>query len=268
MNIIFSVIYAIFLAFIIDSVVYFILPDKKVYVDSSNIKNELNYKRFNIYYAYKEVKIKKVKPKPKITHNEYPFLQNITLQAILKIDKFSGYVIINQKGKSDSIFLNVGDSYKGFKLVELYDNYALFEKSNKKYKLELNKKVKFNYINASFDKKDDKILDKGDYKSIDKSLINSYIHNPRKIWSNISINEYRKNGKIIGFKVYNVKRGSDFEKIGLKAGDIIIKVNNIKLNSIKSAFDIYNKVKNGSLSSINLIILRNNQEMELEYEIE
>lgn len=275
MNIIFSLIYTIFFAFLIDSVIFFILPNKNIFIDKNEINQRLDYKRFNLIQAFKkELVVKKTKPKPKPVIKEYPFLQNITLKAIFKITQKNGYIMISQKGKIETILLNVGDDFKGFRLTKLYDDYVIFIKNNKNYKLELNKnkKVDFNIVTANTDKtntkQDNKIVDNDDYKSVRRDLINSYIKNPKKIWSNISINEYRKNGKIIGFKVYGVKRGSVFEKLGLKRGDIIIKVNNIELNSIKSAFDIYNKVKNKEVTSLSLIVLRNNNEMELDYEIE
>jgi len=275
LNIIFSLIYTIFFAFLIDSVIFFILPNKNIFIDKNEINQRLDYKRFNLIQAFKkELVVKKTKPKPKPVIKEYPFLQNITLKAIFKITQKNGYIMISQKGKIETILLNVGDDFKGFRLTKLYDDYVIFIKNNKNYKLELNKnkKVDFNIVTANTDKtntkQDNKIVDNDDYKSVRRDLINSYIKNPKKIWSNISINEYRKNGKIIGFKVYGVKRGSVFEKLGLKRGDIIIKVNNIELNSIKSAFDIYNKVKNKEVTSLSLIVLRNNNEMELDYEIE
>ena len=86
-----------------------------------------------------------------------------------------------------------------------------------------------------------------------------------KIWNNIEIIEI-KNGEIIdGFKINRVNKDSVFSKIGLKEGDIIKMVNNSVLSSYADAFKIYNNMENSKY--INMQILRNNEVMELNYEI-
>ena len=56
-----------------------------------------------------------------------------------------------------------------------------------------------------------------------------------------------------------------FDNLGLKTGDIITKVNNVKLNNYSKAFKIYKNMRN--IKHLNIEILRNNRRMELNYEI-
>ncbi len=53
---------------------------------------------------------------------------------------------------------------------------------------------------------------------IERKLLSSYTNDVDKIWKNIGIEEHKSGGKLDGFKVNFVKKGSVFEKLGLKRG--------------------------------------------------
>lgn len=98
-----------------------------------------------------------------------------------------------------------------------------------------------------------------------KKILNSYSQNIEKTWKDIGIEEYRVNGQLKGFKINFIKKGSDFEELGLKKGDIIQSVNGVELTSYKSAYTFYGTMDN--ISELTLGIKRDNQDMELEYDI-
>ncbi len=54
-------------------------------------------------------------------------------------------------------------------------------------------------------------------------------------------------------------------RLGIQKGDIIIKANNIELKSYKDALNLYGKIND--LDTIQIVILRNNQEKEIVYDI-
>ena len=62
-----------------------------------------------------------------------------------------------------------------------------------------------------------------------------------------------------------VVRGSKMAALGLQKNDVIIRANNIELTSLKSVTDLYANMKN--INAIEIVVLRNNQEKELVYEI-
>lgn len=73
----------------------------------------------------------------------------------------------------------------------------------------------------------------------------------------------RKEG---GFLVRKLKKGSLYEQLGLKQGDIIKSVNGEPLNSIQDAMTQYSKL--GTLSQIQLEITRNGQSEMLSFNLE
>ena len=97
--------------------------------------------------------------------------------------------------------------------------------------------------------------------------IKKYIKDFDSIWKSIAIKEtLDENKKINGFKIISIAKNSAFDKLGLKKGDIIKKVNNTVLKSYADAFKIYNKI--GKINNLQITILRKNEEMEINYEID
>ncbi len=86
-----------------------------------------------------------------------------------------------------------------------------------------------------------------------------------KVWKDINIKDIRKNGRIEGFKIYSLNKNSVFGKLGLKQNDVIKSVNGIEIRSYADAFNLYNEIK--KLEYLNLEVLRNNEIVELDYEI-
>jgi len=78
-------------------------------------------------------------------------------------------------------------------------------------------------------------------------------------------NVEQKDGKIDGFKINRIANKSIFKELGLRKGDIIKGVNNIILKSYADAFKLYKNIN--KIDNLNFTILRDNQIMEMEYDI-
>ena len=109
------------------------------------------------------------------------------------------------------------------------------------------------------------VVDAGDHKIIDKSLIDHYAANMDDIYKNIGIKEIKKGGKIEGFSISFVRKGSPFAKLGVKRGDVIKSINGQKIDSYNAAFGVYKNISN--IDNLTLVIQRGKEEMELEYEV-
>ncbi|HHH72909.1 MAG TPA: PDZ domain-containing protein, partial [Sulfuricurvum sp.] len=100
---------------------------------------------------------------------------------------------------------------------------------------------------------------------VKRNEIRHYAKNYDEIWKSVKIKEIIKDKRLQGFKVDWVKKGSIFEKVGLRKDDIIIGANNKKFKSLSQVFKLYNNME--KIDSMKLTIIRDNQERELEYEI-
>ncbi len=74
-----------------------------------------------------------------------------------------------------------------------------------------------------------------------------------------------KNGKANGFKLFSIKPGSIFQKIGLQNGDVIQRINGYEMNSPDKALEIYGKLKEANNLAIEL--QRGGRSMSFNYNI-
>jgi general secretion pathway protein C len=75
-----------------------------------------------------------------------------------------------------------------------------------------------------------------------------------------------ENGQTIGFKLVEMKKGSLLELIGLRVGDLIVEINQVKLNSPEKALQIFQQVREAN--NISLGLMRNGQPETFEYSFE
>ena len=185
-------------------------------------------------------------------------------------------VVTVEKNRKTSV-LGKGDKIDGFTLISAGSDYAMFKKSSKEFKLTLEntKRIK-EQINKSFRPKvrqpknspasNEKIIEKDGIKMVNRKLLTSYTSNPEKIWKDIGISENKRNGKLNGFKINYVKRGSDFEKLGLKRGDLLMAINAEKLDNIGAVMGLYRDINN--IENLTLTVERNGRSEDIEYEIQ
>ena len=74
------------------------------------------------------------------------------------------------------------------------------------------------------------------------------------------------NGRTIGFKLVEMRKGSLLEKIGLRVGDLIVEINQVPLNSPEKALQIFQQLREAN--NISLGLIRNGQSKTFEYSFE
>jgi len=104
----------------------------------------------------------------------------------------------------------------------------------------------------------------GDVIKIPRSIIDQALNQPDRLYTDMRAVPFYKEGKASGFKILSVKRGSLFEKLGLKRGDILKSVNG-KVLEIATGFQTFNTLK--SESEFVLEFERRGEEKTQRYEI-
>jgi len=253
------------IAYIIATVIFIILPKNGVdYIEKST--SFLEYKKFDGFYSKNSIKVKaKVKKENK---DNQKTLVNYNLKAIYSTVSNSGWITIVNKRTQKSYILSQFEDIDGYVLTRLYKDYVIMEKVAKEYRLDIkqaNNKLKELVSEIEKDTNINIIEDASNVK-IKRSYLNSYINDIDKIWENIQIQEIRKNSKIEGFEVKRIQKNSAFTKLGLKKNDVIKSINNNTLESYEDAFKVYNNINN--IKYLNIEVLRNNEIVELNYEID
>jgi len=216
------------------------------------------------------VKINRPKPKPKPEKISKFILTGIYDSSSKKI------IALNYLGKS--YVLGLGESIEGYKFTKLYPTYAIFTKDKKEYRLDLYKEQpkdtkKASSVSATVSSavkpkaelKKQVIERAGDTTYIPKNLFNKYRSDIGAIRKNIGVVPYMSGGKLSGFRIRYVKKGSDFDKLGVKRGDIITAINGEQLNNFRVPLEFFNNLD--SITAATLTIKRGNEIKELEYEV-
>ncbi|SFV71186.1 General secretion pathway protein C [hydrothermal vent metagenome] len=211
---------------------------------------------------------KTVKVAPKIQGR----IKEITLLAIYNDEDISIITILYKKS---SKVLGIGDVISGFVFEGAGNDFAMFSKANKNYKVMLVKKGKslstvsneaLKIPSTSPSKKPlGEVVNEGGTKIIDRSLLEHYATNMDDIYKNIGITELKDGKKLSGFKINFIRKDSPFAKLGIRRNDTIKSINGQKMTSYNAGFAVYKDIK--SADNLTLVIIRNNEEMELEYEI-
>jgi len=212
---------------------------------------------------------------------------NTTTTQTNKIGSMRGYKLLGLYNSKKTLVATIGKGLKtevlakgestttGFKLISAGSNFVIFKKNSKEFKLSLentrNSKnshgssknsAKSNSVQSHAS---NEIVEEDGIKHIPKTLLTSYTKDMDKIWKDVGLSQYKKNGKADGFKVNFVKKGSDIEKLGLRRGDILKAVNSEPLN-LSSAMNFFNSIN--SLDNLTLTVERNGKSEDLEYEIQ
>jgi len=183
-------------------------------------------------------------------------------------------VVTVEKGRKTTI-LEKGEKIDGFELTSAGNNFAMFTKNGKEFQLTLQNVKNTKEVTppapvsnhtAPRTSGGNEIIEQGGTKIISRNLLTSYTKDIDKIWKDIGIAQYKENGKLSGFKINYVKKGSDFEKLGLQRGDILKSINAEELNSLSAAMNFFKDINN--IENLTLTVERNGKREDMEYEIQ
>jgi general secretion pathway protein C len=214
-------------------------------------------------------------PEPTTTQKPVQTAGSIKDIKLLAIYNASDITVVTVEHKRKTKVLAKGEEINGFVLEGAGSNYATFSKNAKMYKIHLIistkgddtiKSTKSSSSSVStVNKVEGDVVDAGDHKIIDKSLVDHYAKNMDDIYKNIGISEVKKGNDLQGFRISFVRKGTPFAKLGVKRGDVIKAINGQKIDSYNAAFDVYKNISN--IDNLTLVIERGKEEMELEYEV-
>ena len=243
-----------------------------VFLPTSGIEYSKNGKAKALYYRAKLSNPKGPPPAPSPTH--HAIVQSMRGIKLLALYSSSDVVVVTVSKGAKTTVLGKGEKIDGFTLVSAGANDAIFTKAGKEFKLSLIK-IKSSgkssvrpVASVSNDNKSDKdaIVEEGGVKRIKRDLLTAYTKDVDKIWKDIGISENKISNKMHGFKINFVKKGSDFEKLGLQRGDVLVGINGENLNSYGAAMGFFKDIEN--IENLTLTVERDGTTKDLEYEIQ
>jgi general secretion pathway protein C len=100
---------------------------------------------------------------------------------------------------------------------------------------------------------------------VPRSEVDSALENMSQLFTQIRAVPHFEGGQSIGFRLFAIRRGSLFDKIGLKNGDIITSINGSQMNDPSRAVALLQELRDSNDLAVDII--RNQQQQKLTYNI-
>ena len=100
---------------------------------------------------------------------------------------------------------------------------------------------------------------------VDRREVEKTVEHLNEVFTQARAVPYFQDGKTVGFRVFAIKPGSVFEKLGLQNGDVIERVNGVELTDPTKAISLFTELQNEGHIAVDL--QRNKQNKSFSYEI-
>lgn len=244
------------IALLFSSIIVILLDNKKIQDLHVRHKKSQYLKRFPKFKNSSALEAKKVLPQIKQKEK----LGKILLQACYA-EKNKKFIVF--KDGTETVFLDLNQSYKNAKVIEIGLNYAIFLKDGKRIKLLLeNTKI------ASINKKSIQLSPQradGGYIGVKRVEFKRYTQNINQALRDVRVQELRKSKQFAGLRLSYIRKGSFFDRMRLRVGDVIKSVDGNELKSIMDLLPYYNRLD--STTTLRIGFERGGEMKEVIYEI-
>ena len=151
------------------------------------------------------------------------------------------FAIIENSTKREQDIFDVNDSIFGqAKLIEIFKESVRIEYKGKIETLVLDDGTT---SPATSEESSSITSEDGSNYVVSEDEVNDALANLPRLLSQARAVPYFKNGKSVGMRLFAIRRGSLYEKLGLKNGDILKNVNNNSLSDPTQALKIFEQLK-------------------------
>ena len=98
-----------------------------------------------------------------------------------------------------------------------------------------------------------------------RSEIENSLDNLTQTITQVRATPFLQNGKAIGFRLFNVRKGSIFERMGIKNGDVVREVNGTVIDSPAAASGLLDVIR--TAENLELRLLRQGKPLSLSYTV-
>ncbi len=192
--------------------------------------------------------------------------KNINDETDVATTNFKGKLlgIINGNDKSfaiikmgkDLIVLEKGVEKKGLLLSDVFKNSVKIKSGDETHILKF-EKITHNNFPVSVERHEEiqnkEIRVNSDKIVIPRVVLVSELQDINKVLRSVLVSPSYKNGKFQGYRVSRLKINSIFRKIGIRNGDIIVKINGENLTTPEKLFEFFSKTEDITAVTVDLI---------------
>lgn len=101
--------------------------------------------------------------------------------------------------------------------------------------------------------------------NVSRQLLDKVLGNQAELMRAARVIPYEENGRVVGVKVYGIRRNALLGKLGIQNGDVLRTINGFDLSSPDSALEAYSKLRESDAFSIAMV--RRGQPKTMEYAV-
>ncbi len=105
----------------------------------------------------------------------------------------------------------------------------------------------------------------GNY-TVARSLVDSLLENQAALMRSARVSPQTENGRTVGVRLYNIRRNSILDRLGVKNGDMLRTINGYDMTSPDGALEAYTRLR--SASHLTMSLVRNGKATTLDYRIQ
>lgn len=101
--------------------------------------------------------------------------------------------------------------------------------------------------------------------TVNRSLVDKLLQNQGELMRSARVVPHEENGRVVGVKLYGIRKSSLFGKLGLQNGDMLRTINGFDMGSPDSALEAYAKLR--SASNLSVALVRRGNAVTMDYNI-
>ena len=102
--------------------------------------------------------------------------------------------------------------------------------------------------------------------NIQRGLVDKVLANQGSLMKSARVIPHEENGRVVGVKLYGIRRNSLLGRLGVRNGDMLRTINGFDMTSPDTALEAYSTLRNAD--KLTLAVKRQNKEMTIDYNIE
>jgi len=102
--------------------------------------------------------------------------------------------------------------------------------------------------------------------TIQRSLVDKALANQGSLMKAARVIPHEENGRVVGVKLYGIRRNSLLGRLGVRNGDMLRTINGFDMTSPDTALEAYSRLR--TADKLTLAVKRQNNEITIEYNIE
>lgn len=195
---------------------------------------------------------------------------NLTLKGVLAQRSSDRKLALIARGGREEKVYRVGDTVQGARIIRIESRQVILRRNGVTEALKLEvKELKGGSSRLESEPAGtrDGIRRTGKHKRlVRKETLNRQLNNLPKLLRQAKAVPHTRNGKKAGFRVKNIQKGSVFEDLGIRVGDVIQSVNGNPIRTPRQALTAYRELK--SSDSFRVDVLREGQPVTLSYSVQ